>query len=273
VHVFTEKPMCFWSDEGTAMIEAATDAGRLLMVGYMKRYDPAYARLQQEVAALEDLRLVQVTTLESPIAPYVAHLQLQRSEDVGREVLEQLREEDDARINRAIGPVSAVARHSFRWVLLDSLVHELNALRGVLGEPDGVEFADLGEQHVTLVLDFGGIPCTMAWVDLPGVAQYQQELAFFSPERRVRLTFPSPFLRNMPTELTLEAGEPGTSRAWHTVETVSYDEAFKRELIEFHACITEGREPRTSGEDALRDIQLCEQIVAIHEARLRERVR
>jgi predicted dehydrogenase len=48
------------------------------------------------------------------------------------------------------------------------------------------------------------------------------------------------------------------------VQTVSYDEAFKRELGEFHACVVEDREPRTSGPDALRDIVLAQSIVRSH---------
>jgi predicted dehydrogenase len=45
---------------------------------------------------------------------------------------------------------------------------------------------------------------------------------------------------------------------------VSYEEAFKRELEEFHAAIVDGREPRTGGEDGLRDVALCRSIVTAH---------
>jgi predicted dehydrogenase len=141
LHVFTEKPMSLSSVEGQAMVDAARGAGRHLMVGYMKRYDPAYARLEQELATRDDIRLVRVTTLESAIEPYVVHLGLHRSNDVPPHILGRLRAEDEQRIDQALGNVSAPARHVFRWVLLDSLVHELNALRGVLGEPDSIDFA------------------------------------------------------------------------------------------------------------------------------------
>ena len=69
LHVFVEKPMCFSPAEGRAMIAAARDAGVTLMVGNMKRYDPAVERLAAELAATEGLRLVQVTTLEAPFRP------------------------------------------------------------------------------------------------------------------------------------------------------------------------------------------------------------
>ncbi len=71
------------------------------------------------------------------------------------------------------------------------------------------------------------------------------------------LTLPSPYLRGMPTELAIEGGEADNSHAWRTVETVSYVEAFKREPIEFHAAISEGRAPRTDGTDGLHDVARC----------------
>ena len=53
LHVFTEKPMCFSAAEGREMVAAAEQAGVILMVGYPKRYDPAFARFQEEAAELD----------------------------------------------------------------------------------------------------------------------------------------------------------------------------------------------------------------------------
>jgi hypothetical protein len=48
------------------------------------------------------------------------------------------------------------------------------------------------------------------------------------------------------------------------VEIVSYEEAFKRELVEFHAAICEQRAPRTDGIDGLHDVALCHSIARVH---------
>src|SRR6266705_133671 len=48
LHVLVEKPMCFSVAEGQEMVAAADRAGKVLMVGYNKRYDPAYRRLIEE---------------------------------------------------------------------------------------------------------------------------------------------------------------------------------------------------------------------------------
>src|SRR5436190_4687412 len=119
LHVFVEKPMCFSAAEGQAMVEAARRAGRTLMVGYMKRYDPAYERLLEELKGLRDLRLVRSTTLESPLEPYVAHYPLWKGSDVPAETIEALRADDWARVDAALGPVSPLSRTTDRHVLLD----------------------------------------------------------------------------------------------------------------------------------------------------------
>jgi predicted dehydrogenase len=263
LHVFVEKPLAFSVEEGAEMLAAAERAGVALMVGTMKRYDPAVARLSAVLAETDDLRLVRVTTLESPLEPYVAHLPLVRGA-LPPDVAAALRAEDEARLDAALGDVDAEARWCYRWILLDNLVHELNLLRGVLGEPTRVEAARLDRRSAALLLRFGELPCHLSWVDLPGIARYSQELAFYAPARRASLRFPSPFLRNMPTELVLESGEPGTAHAWRTRETVSYDEAFKRELVEFADAIDAGRPPLTSGVDGLRDLALCAAILDAH---------
>src|ERR671928_230809 len=47
LHVFAEKPMCFGVAEGEEMVRAAERSGVVLMVGYMKRFDPSYEALQR----------------------------------------------------------------------------------------------------------------------------------------------------------------------------------------------------------------------------------
>lgn len=260
-HVFVEKPMCFSVAEGIEMIEAADRADVRLMVGYMKRYDPAFERVADTLVPAE-IRLARITTLESPLEPYVDHYPLRRADDLPASLAAALREDDDRRIGAAVGTEDTVLARAYRVILLDSMVHELNAVRALLGEPTDLRFADVwGEPAgLTATLAFGETECVVMWVDLPGIARYQGELAFFGANERTTLRFPSPFLRSMPTTVVREGGKPGTAEAFEAVETVSFEEAFKRELVEFYAAVSEGREPLTSGRDAIRDVALAEAI-------------
>ncbi len=263
LHVFVEKPMALCSRDAAAMVSAAQDNGVRLMVGMMKRYDPAYERLAQLLPSVSDLRLIRVTTLESPIRPYVEHHPLIEIENAAEELLATAqRDERDERdaVDAAVGDADEQTRRCYRTILLNTLVHELNMLGGLLGEPSEIRWVSLTPECVGINIRFGETECHLSWVALPGIARYRQELAFYAPEQRLTLELPSPFLRSMPSRLIVEGGEPGTSHSWQREEIVSYEEAFKRELVEFFECIATGRDPRTSGSDGLRDIALAEAI-------------
>jgi predicted dehydrogenase len=267
LHALVEKPMCFSVGEGNEMIAAAEAAGTVLMVGYNKRYDPAYGRLLEEMPGLRDLRLVRITTLESPIEPYVQHYPLRRGGPLPKSLADAFAEDDRARVDAALPGADQLSRWAYRNILLDSLVHELNAMRGVLGEPDSLDFADIRKTNITAVFTYPTTQCVLAWVDLPSIARYSMEFAFYSPDRRLTLAFPSPFLRSMPTLLITEDGKAHSPRAMVTEEVVSYQESFKQELIHFHDCVSNGRTPTTSARDALHDIALCEALIAVHRSR------
>jgi predicted dehydrogenase len=264
LHVLVEKPMCFSVAEGKAMVDAATEASITLMVAYNKRFDPAYSRLLEEAPTLEDLRLLRITTLESPFEPYVKHYNLHRGGKVSPDVAERLAADNAARITAAIGDADPLSRWAYHEVLLDSLVHELNAMRGIMGEPDRLEFANIRDTGVTAIFTYGKTQCILSWVDLPGIARYQMEFALYSPNRRLTLSFPSPFLRSAPTILVSETGTPGTASSSRSEEITSFEESFKKELIHFHECATIGRTPVTSALDTIHDIALCESIVHVH---------
>ena len=62
-HLFIEKPMCFSMEEADEIVTAADRSGQVALVGYVKLYEPAYQAAQGEVAAMDDVRFVQVNHL------------------------------------------------------------------------------------------------------------------------------------------------------------------------------------------------------------------
>ena len=262
-HVFIEKPLAFSVAEAEAVIAAETRNGVTMMLGYNKRYDPALKALQASLAQMETLRLVRVTTFESPFEPYIAHLPMLRGTPPAPEILASLQEDTAARLEHAVGG-DAESRRLYHTILLDSMVHELNALRALLGEPDRVDHADLGRHGATVVLRFGEQRAVLTWIDLPGIARYGMEFAFFAPDRRLILSFPSPYLRNAAAELVEESGIPGTTESQACRRLLSHEASFKTELVHFHDCVTRGTRPQTPVTDGLGDIRLCAAILESH---------
>ena len=261
LHVFSEKPMCFSSAEGIEMVAEADKAGVTLMVGYPKRYDPAFTRFRDEVAQLAEPRLLRVTTTESPFEPYVGHYPLVGATDVSAEVLAPLRDDAHRRLVAAIGTSDELLVGQYQAVLLDTLVHEINTVRGVLGEPVSLDYVDMRRGSLAVHLSFETTAAAIHWVDVPGMTRYSMEFMMFAAAGRVTLTFPSPYLRNAPTMLRVEAGAPAAVASWRREDVTSYESGFKRELIAFHDAITAGVPVVTDGVDATRDIALCQAII------------
>ena len=261
LHVFVEKPMCFSVIEGQAMMDAATRAGVTLMVGYPKRYDPAFARFSEEVGALAHPKLLRVTTCEAPFHPYVTHYPLNPPGHVDEEMLAALRRDTHDRLVDAIGTDDAFYVNQYHAVMLDTLVHEINTVRGVLGEPDRLDYVELREGSLTALHRFGATTVAIHWIDLPGMTRYLMEFAAFDDDGRVTLSFPSPFLRNAPTLLAVEGGQPGAVDSWRREEVTSYESGFKLELATFYDAVVNGATVPTDGLDGTRDIALCQAII------------
>jgi predicted dehydrogenase len=95
----------------------------------------------------------------------------------------------------------------------------------------------------------------MAHLTLTGVPDYRERIAIYCSDRIVELEFPSPYLRHLPTRLTLRRSGGGT--ALETTEfRQSYEEAFREELRAFHAAATGLAAVETTAEGARRDVEL-----------------
>jgi predicted dehydrogenase len=260
-HVLVEKPMCFSVAEGLEMKAAAEAAGVTLMVAYPKRYDPAYERFREVAVNVAEPRLMRVTTFESPFLPYIGHYALAPVAPIPKDAIANFTAETQASITRAIGEANPFLREEYHLVLLDTLVHELNTVRGVLGEPTSLEYVDMQRGQLTVVLKFGELSVAIHWMDLPGITRYEMEFALYGPQQRVTLSFPSPFLRSAPATVEIVEGESGTAKSRSISEITSYASAFKLELEAFHHCVVTGEAPVTSAEDAIHDLALCEAII------------
>lgn len=262
-HLFVEKPLGFSLPETEAIAAVARASRGRLMVGYHKRFDPAYLKARAEVLSLRDLRYVEATVLHPDDAEYRTHhavLPVRPFTPPPETELKRgaLREATSGAMGELVAeslPAGAPDAHKVGVLLLyQSLVHDVNALRGILGEPEAVVSAEVwreGFAQHSITRFPGDVRVSMSWISLPGVKHYEERLRFVSPEKRVTLVFPSPYLRHFPTPLAVERMDGGEL----VVEerTVSHEEAFRAELHYFRDCIREGRDPKPSLDDALGD--------------------
>jgi predicted dehydrogenase len=215
---------------------------------------------------MRGLRYIQINVLHPSEGQYFAHHRIKRFSDVPETTLAALGREADQLAVEAIGTVSEKLRFLYLDVFLGSMIHDVNALRGILGCPEKSMFTTLWPDDVkyptiTTVLAYKDGPrAVFTWSYLSELRDYFEELAFLGEESRVRIQFPSPFLRHFPTPVEVQGMTDGVE--WRKRVSVSYAEAFKEELLHFHECIHNDREPLTDGRDGREDIAFLQKIVA-----------
>jgi predicted dehydrogenase len=229
LHVLVEKPLCLTVAEADAIAAARDRAGRVVQVGYMKRFDPAYEAMLDALAhdMPEPLHLATLTY--------------------------------DPGLAAEFGPARAPAPIDVRSdVFLGALVHDLNAARGILArlgiDPDGRvidAFARPDGAAAGGTLAFGPVRCTLAWLRVDGLHDFRERIELFGTTAVHALEFPAPYLRHAPTRYRRSTGSDGANST-HTFR--SWREAYARQLEHFHDCIALGAPCRTPPEQARDDI-------------------
>lgn len=265
-HVFVEKPLCFTLREADEIAAAVRQSRATLMVGYMKRFDPGYRYGQQLVRAMDDVRYVQINTLHPSEGQYIDIHGVFRCDDVASDVMARAQTESDVLLREAVGDISPALQFVYFDVFLSSMVHDINALRHLVDGPHEVLFteiwpADSRTPSVTTMLRHaGGMRTCYTWTYLDEVRDYFEEIAVLSATRRVRIQFPSPFLKNWPTPVVVQH-MAGGALVEQRVQ-VSYLEAFREELRAFHEYVDAGAQPPTGVADAREDIAVLQRILA-----------
>jgi hypothetical protein len=262
LHVFVEKPLCITLEDADRILAARTASGKVVQVGYMKRYDPAWERLAADLPdSTDSLRYIRVMCHDPEWVPFFGEEDIVRATDVPGSVIEATRRAEAEQVGHAVGDGSPEAVFAFSDAYLGSMVHDVNVVHGLLErmrEPFPVDVADAawwaGGRSITGSARLeNGARWDNAWIQLLDIREYRETVALYFADSLRELTFPSPWLEQSPTQY-LRSEADGSARSVRLVE--SHEESFLRELVHFHECITEGVECRTPPEQARVDIEL-----------------
>ncbi|MGW0477664.1 Gfo/Idh/MocA family protein [Nonomuraea sp. NPDC003214] len=255
--VLCEKPLALTRAEVDALPE-----GRL-MVGYMKQYDPAVRRAEELLAELGGpgrIRSVEVTVLHPSGESQLAFANLTQARDVSPELLASLRAAEDGLVSKALGESAPAAVRSLYGVALGSICHDLSLLRRFTGSPHEIAHVETWGEAPGSIEISGPLPAAgrfaIRWHYLEDYPAYRESVVIHHDSGSLELVFPSPYLMNAPTTLTVVSG--GESRTeWRDVT-----EAFEVQLAAFHAFVNDGKPPLTDAAGALEDIVTAQRIAA-----------
>ncbi|MDC9606990.1 Gfo/Idh/MocA family protein [Xenorhabdus griffiniae] len=265
-HVFCEKPLCFTVKEAEEIETILKEIDKIVMVGYMKRYDPGFKRALDLIKQMENPRYTQVTVLHPSEQQYFDMHEVLRFNDIPEDIKEAKIQEQNNILTNAVGDIEENIKYIYHDAMLSSMIHNINLIRTMFGEPIGVLSTQIWPIHsyyptINTVLNYGeNHHIILTWSYLSEVRNYIEELSVYSDSERIKAKFSSPFLKNIPTIVSQEYMQDG--KLITSEVEVSYDNAFKEELRVFYQCVINNNNVITDVLDAKEDIKLLQSILA-----------
>ncbi len=270
LHVFVEKPLCIDPADADRIIAVRERQERVVQVGYMKRFDPAFERMLQELpASADELYFVDVVTHD----PLLNKPSLFDPEEivVGRDLPARVREEGEQslrlQLQGAVGADDLEQVGPYVTIYLEALIHDVNLVNGLLermGEPLPVAiestsfWGDGAGATITFALASGARwNCTFLW--LPGTQAFREHVALYFRDSMRTLTFAAPYLRKYPTIYELD-GADGDGEARQRKVFTSHRVSYRRELEHFHDCVVTGVACRAPAELGKADVELLREV-------------
>jgi predicted dehydrogenase len=260
LHVLVEKPMCLSPREAESIIETRDRNGTTVMVGYMRRYAPAFLEAK---ALLEDLGPVRFARVHDVIGRNQLMIDqtttVIRPSDLPATALAERRARGRALVADAIGDVAPAVAGAYR-LLCGLGSHDLSAMRELLGPPKGVHAARQwrGGGYITALLDYDDFGVVFeSGVDEQ--LRFDAHLEVFGETSSLRVQYDTPYIRHLPTTLSVE--QTDGDAITRSVRRPHLKDPYTHEWEYFHHCISTGEKPKTSPEDFVADLQLFAELV------------
>jgi predicted dehydrogenase len=230
------------------------------MVGYMRRYAPAFldaVELLPSLGRINFARVHDVIGRNQLIVDQTAHVI--RPDDLDRSLLEQRWDRGRTLVADAIGDVPDVLAGAYR-LLCGLGSHDLSAMRELLGPPVGVHAARQWRNggYLAALLDYGDYVVSYE-TGVDDQLRFDAHLEVYGDATSFRVQYDTPYVRHLPTTLIVE--ETRGDAISRSVHRPHLKDPYTHELEYFHAVVTEGRTPKTSPEDFVEDLDLFAELI------------
>jgi predicted dehydrogenase len=263
VHVLVEKPMCLSPREADEIIRARDASGAVVMVGYMRRFAPAFVEAKERLADLGPINYVRVHDIIGRNQLIVDQTSLvHRPSDIPASAMEERRERGRTLVQEALGLVPDELAGAYR-LLCGLGSHDLSAMRELLGgKPREVSAARLwrGGSFITATLEYDDFVVTYE-TGVDEQLRFDAHIEVYGPTSTMRVQYDTPYVRHFPTTLVVE--ETVGDALNRSVSRPHLKDPYTHELEYFHEVVTEGRSPKTSAEDFVEDLEIFEEIIRV----------
>nr|XP_019049572.1 hypothetical protein I302_03361 [Kwoniella bestiolae CBS 10118]OCF28502.1 hypothetical protein I302_03361 [Kwoniella bestiolae CBS 10118] len=267
-HVLIEKPMSL-TKEGADQIEAARKAsGKIVFVGYMRRYAHAFLRVKEMIGNLPKgsinyVRVRDIIGWNSQWVDQCAHFPVKFS-DFPAQANEERLELNRQQFEQAIGDKASSPLDKKTYFVLNVLAsHDVSAMRELLGMPTGVVAATRNATgsftHVIfqypefkVYLEFG----------VDHVMEFDAQIEIYAADRHITLQYDSPYIKGLPITAKV-VGKRDNGDHYEELIRPSYEDAYTLEYKALHDAIVKGEKVKTDALDAKQDLEIFDMIMKV----------
>lgn len=228
-NIFCEKPLGLTLNEAHELLEAVARAGVRMQVGFMRRYDPAYAAAMKHVEAGEiGIPVIFKSVGRDKDGPPLAAYQ--------------------SNVNGMLFYTNSI--HDFdlaRWLMQDEIA-EVQAYTSSVIRPEVTQFGDVVASVVNLTFAQGAIGNIESYAQAAYGYDVRTEIVGSKGSILVGSLTQTP-----KTLLTVNSSTQTTADHFLT----TFADAYLAEMRDFVDCMLSDREPRVGGDDGLRALALA----------------
>ncbi|KAK5059795.1 hypothetical protein LTR84_009678 [Exophiala bonariae] len=279
-HVLIEKPMALCERDADAIIAAEGNSKGKVMIGYMRRYAPAFEDLVNEVGGMEKITYARVRDIIGPNSHFVSQSAMfpKAFIDFSTEAVDDLKSKQDDIINQALAvecgiPVTPEATKA--WRFLGGLgSHDLSAMREALGMPQKVVGASLGPiwkydaprwlsalkliTFTSVIFEYPGFSVTYE-TGIDDIPRFDAHVEVYSKQKSVRVCYDTPFVKGLPINLLIRENLDGTYR--ESIVRKTYEDPYTVEFKKLYDMVVNRKAVKTTAKDAKEDLKIFQMIM------------
>lgn len=259
-HVLIEKPMALNHADADAIIEARDQAGVEVMVGYMRRFAPAFVQAVEEVKKMEKIKYARVRDIIGQNRLIIEQSsKVLRFADIPRELMEDRSARARNMVLNAIGEAPPELVSAYR-LLCGLSSHDLSAMREMIGVPNRVKAAAQwnGGRFISAILEYDDFYATFE-TGVDDQRRFDAHIEVYSSTKSLKVQYDSPYIRHLPTRLIVSETVGDAYR--ESVIRPTFKDPYTHELEYFYDVVTKGIQPKTKPEDFKEDLRIFQGII------------
>lgn len=269
-HVMVEKPITLSLQSAQEIIEAEASApnGARVFVGYMRRYAPSLQAFKREVASIGSIKYARVRDIIGPNVYFIGQSGAEPQkyhDDIPDEASQDRLARLSALLEQAWGtPFEDLSPEQMDYCCLLANLgsHGLSLMREILGGlPERVLASTDNARWYTTMFEYKnrtGAQDQFTCIYETGIDQvprFDSQVAVFGETKSVSICYDTPFIKGLGITVEIDELNEHEEKCHRSLQT-SYEDSYTAELREWYECVVNGKEIKTTAQDALEDLKL-----------------